>query len=78
MAAKLSPRVQHLVTEAAELLPDELAELVEAIRSMPGQKETLPERHAIIAARVARVHAEDVATLSVDEVEASLRDDLDL
>jgi hypothetical protein len=77
MAAKLSPRVQHLVEEAAELLPDDLAALIEAIQSLPRREETVPARHAVIAERVARVNAGGVATLSVDEVEQSLRTDLD-
>lgn len=77
MAAKVSPRVQHLVEEAAELPPAELAELIEAIQSLPRRAETVPERHAAIAARVARVRAGGAPTLSVDEVEQSLRSDLD-
>ena len=77
MAAKVNPRVQHLVEEAAELLPGDLAALIEAIQSLPRREEAVPERHAIIAERVARVHAGGVATLSVEEVEQSLRSDLD-
>lgn len=77
MAAKLSPRVQHLVEEAAELLPDELAELIEAIRSLPRREDAVSERSAIIAERIARVKAGGVATLTVDEVEQSLRNELD-
>ena len=77
MAAKLSPRVQHLVTEAAELLPDELAELVSAIQSLPGRPLTRTDRRAEIAARVARAQSGDVATLSIEDVERSIRDDLD-
>lgn len=77
MAAKVNPSVQHLVEEAAELsLGDRLA-LVEAIQSLPRREETAPDRHTIIAARVARVQAGGAATLSIDEVERSLRDDLD-
>jgi hypothetical protein len=77
MAAKVSPRVQHIVEEAAELPPDELAELIEAIKSLPRREETIGDRHAVIAERVARVQAGSATTLSVDEVEASLRRDLD-
>jgi hypothetical protein len=77
MAVKLSPRVQHLVEEASELLPGDLAALIEAIQSLPRREETVSEHHAVIAERVARVHAGGVATLSVDEVEQSLRSDLD-
>jgi len=77
MAAKVSPRVQHLVEEAADLLPSDLAALIEAIQSLPRREETVHERHAIIAERVARVRAGSVATLSVDDVEQSIRSDLD-
>jgi hypothetical protein len=77
MAAKISPRVEHLVREVAELLPDELAALMEAIRSLPGRPETVAERCAIIRERVASVQGGNVATLSMDEVEQSLRDELD-
>ncbi len=77
MVAKVSPRVQQIVEEAAELLPGELAELIEAIQSLPRREEAVPQRHAIIAERVARVQAGAAPTLSVDEVEQSLRSDLD-
>lgn len=77
MAAKVSARVQHLVNEAAELTSDELAVLVEAISSLPRRKETIAERHAVIAERVARAQSGDVVTLSMEEVESSLREELD-
>ncbi|MBX3233291.1 MAG: hypothetical protein KIT84_33385 [Labilithrix sp.] len=77
MAAKPSPRVQHIVEEAAELLPDELAELIEAIQSLPRRADAVDERSAVIAERVARVQAGGVTTLTVDEVEQSLRAELD-
>jgi len=77
VAAKVNPHVQHLVEEAAELLPADLAALIEAIQSLPQRTQALPERHAAIAERVARVHAGAVPTLSVEEVEQSLRRDLD-
>lgn len=77
MAAKVNPRVQHLVEEAAELLPGDLAALIEAIQSLPRREEAVADRHAVIAERVARVHAAEVPTLSVEEVEQSLRRDLD-
>ncbi|MBS2014615.1 MAG: hypothetical protein JST00_17135 [Deltaproteobacteria bacterium] len=75
MAAKVSPRVQHIVEEAAELPPDELAELIEAIKSLPRRENAIGDRHAVIAERVAQ--AGSATTLSVDEVEESLRRDLD-
>jgi hypothetical protein len=78
MAAKVSPRIQHIVEEAAELLPGELAESIEAIQSLPRRREeAVPERHTVIAERVARVQSGGPVTLSVDEVEQSLRRDLD-
>lgn len=77
MAAKLSPRVEHLVEEASELAPADLAALIEAIQNLPRREQTVEERHAIIAERVARVRNGDVATLSLDEVEQSIRSDLD-
>lgn len=77
MAAKVSPRVRQIVEEAAELGPDELAELIEAIKSLPRREEVVAERPAVIAERVARVQAGGAPTLSVEEVEASLRRDLD-
>ena len=77
MAANLNPRIQHLVKEAAELLPGDLAALIEAIQSLPQREEAVSDRHAVIAERVARVQAGGVATLSVEEVEQSLRSDLD-
>ena len=77
MAAKLSPRVQQLVEEAADLLPSELAELLEAIQSLPTRADRASARHGEISARAARVHAGEVTTLSIDEVEKSIRSDLD-
>jgi hypothetical protein len=65
------------VEEAAELSPGDLAELIEAIQSLPRREQSVPERHALIAERAARVLAGGVATLSVEEVEQSLRRDLD-
>ena len=77
MVAKLSPRVQELVAEAAELPADDLAALLEAINGLPSRKETVPTRHAVIAERVARVRDGTVPTLSLDSVEQALRHDLD-
>ena len=77
MSAKANPSVQQLVEEAAELSPGDRLALIEAIQSLPRREETAPDRHTIVAARVARVHAGVAATLSMEEVEQSLRDDLD-
>jgi len=77
MAAKVTPRVQQLVAEAAELPHGERAVLIEAMQALPRRPESAHDRHAVIAARAARVHAGDVETLSLDEVEHDLRRDLD-
>ena len=76
MAAKVSPRVEQLLEEAAALSTDELAALLEALQSLPARQDGLPGRHAVVAERVARAHAGDTA-LSIDEVEQSIRRDLD-
>jgi hypothetical protein len=77
MALKMSRRVQELVEEAAELPPADLAALLEAIQSLRRREERIQERHAVIADRVARATAPGTATLSLEEVERSVRDDLD-
>jgi hypothetical protein len=77
MAAKLSERVQHLVEEASELPSSELDALIEAIQRLPRGDDRLAERHAVIAERAARVRAGQAETLSLDEVEQSIRRDLD-
>jgi hypothetical protein len=73
----LSPRVQHLVQEAAELSSDDLAALIDAIQRLPRTERLDHERHAVIAERVRRVQAGVAATLSVDDVEQSIRTELD-
>jgi len=78
MAAQVNPRVQQLVEEAAELDAADLAALVEAIHCLPRGEEGVPERHAKIAERVARVQAGPATTLSLDDVEQSLRRELDI
>jgi hypothetical protein len=77
MAAKVSDRVQQLVTQAAELPPAELVALAEAIDSLLHRDETVANRHAVIAERIARVHSGQVTTLSMEEVERTVRDELD-
>jgi hypothetical protein len=77
MVAKVSPRVQHLVAEVAELPADERAALLEAIQRLPPRQETVPGRHAVVAERVARVRRGRVATVSVEKAEQALRRDLD-
>jgi hypothetical protein len=57
---------------------EEMTALAESIRQLPRRSGSVSERHAVIAARVARVQASEVASLSVDDVERSIRDDLDL
>jgi hypothetical protein len=77
MAAKVSDRVQQLVTQAAELAPAELVALAEAIDSLLHRDETVADRHAVIAERIARVHSGQATTLSMEEVERTVRDELD-
>jgi hypothetical protein len=77
MAGKVSDRVQRLVVQAAELPARELVALAEAIDSLLRRDETVADRHAAIAERIARVHAGEATTLSMEEVERSVRDDLD-
>jgi hypothetical protein len=77
MAAKVSDRVQQLVTQAAELPPAELVALAEAIDSLLRRDDTVADRHAVIAERIARVHAGEATTLSMEEVERTVRDELD-
>jgi len=54
-----------------------LAALMEAIRKLAGTARDGCRRCAIIRERVASVQGGNVATLSMDEVEQSLRDELD-
>ena len=78
MVAKVSDLAEELVAKAAEL-PDEEREFVaRTLRGMPRRTQaTAADRHAVIADRIRRVHAGEVVTLSVDEVERSLREELD-
>lgn len=63
--------------ERAELELQLLDDVAEALDRQPPREETLGARHELIAQRVARVHAGEPSTLSLDEVERSLRADLD-
>jgi hypothetical protein len=77
MAAHVTDRVQQLVTKAAELPAPELVALAEAIDSLLHRDETVADRHAAIAERIARVHAGKAATLTMEEVERTVREELD-
>jgi hypothetical protein len=77
MAAKLSDRLQDLVAQAAELPAQDLVALAGAIDGLLWREETVADRHAAIAERIARVHSGDAGTLSMEEVERTVRDDLD-
>jgi hypothetical protein len=59
-----------VLDEPTDLPEGQMVELV--------PRETPAERHAVIAERVARVRSGDATTLSMEEVERSLRDELDL
>ena len=60
MAAKVSDRVQRLVSEASELPATDLIALAEAIDSLLCRDETAADRHAVIAERIARVDGSEV------------------
>jgi hypothetical protein len=78
MAAKVSDRLQDLMAKAAELPAGDLVALAEAIDGLLRREETIADRHAAIAERVARVHSGEAGgTLSMEEVERTVRDDLD-
>jgi hypothetical protein len=57
---------------------EELAAVARALRDRPRRGEITPERQAVIAERIARVRAGQAETLTLEEVERSIRDDLDL
>jgi hypothetical protein len=55
----------------------ELVALAGAIDILLRRDEMVADRHAAIAERIARVHTGDAATLSMEEVERTVRDELD-
>lgn len=61
----------RLVLDEPTDLPE--GEVVELVR-----REAPAERHAVIAERAARVQSGNATTLSMEEVERSLREELDL
>jgi hypothetical protein len=77
MAAKVSDRVQRLMSEAAELSATDLVALAEAIDSLLRREERAADRHAMVAERIARVHKGETTTLSMEEVERTIREELD-
>jgi hypothetical protein len=74
MAAEVSDRVLLLAAQAAELSPQELVALAEAIDSFLSRDDTVAKRHAAIAERIARVQSDEGTTLSMEEVERSIRE----
>ncbi len=79
MAAKVSPRVEALVTQALELPEGERELVVRALGALPAERpQEAVDRHAVIAARVAEVHAGHVTGFSAEEVVQSLREELGL
>ena len=80
-----SLRLQRIVDLVDELDAHERAELellllsdvADALARLPTREGANDPRHEVIAQRVARVHAGDAATLSLDEVERSIRAELD-
>lgn len=78
MVAKVSRKAELVVAEALELPDDERAMVAEAISSTaPRRASSVAERHAVIAARIAEVHAGRVSVLTVEEVERRIREELD-
>ncbi|HEV3194230.1 MAG TPA: hypothetical protein VGY54_27180 [Polyangiaceae bacterium] len=73
----MSDRLQDLVAQAAQLPAQDLVALAEAIDGLLWRDETIADRHAAIAERIARVHSGEIGTLSMEEVERRVRDDLD-
>jgi hypothetical protein len=72
VAARRSARVEQLLVEAAELDADERAALVEGLTS------EVEARNAEIVRRARSVREGEAQPLSLAEVEASLRSELDL
>lgn len=79
MIAKLSPRAEELLAAAVELAPDERRAIADGLRSLASREPAIAEgaRHAELVSRVESVRRGHAATLSLAEVEQSLRDDLD-
>ena len=79
MVAKLSPRAEELLAAAVELAAAERRALADGLESAPLREPAIAAeaRQAEFVERVASVHRGDAVTLSLAEVEQSLRDELD-
>ncbi len=77
MVAKRTPRVEQLLGAAAELAPEERQAFVEGLWSVREQASSGGDRHAELVRRVLRVRQGDAATVSLAELEQSLRAELD-
>jgi hypothetical protein len=79
MVAKLSPRAAELLAAAVELDTDERRAIADGLQSAPVRAPAIPEgdRHAELVRRVESVRRGDAVTLSLAEVERSLRDEID-
>ncbi|MGH7294650.1 MAG: hypothetical protein ACRELB_06950 [Polyangiaceae bacterium] len=77
MVARLSPRVEELLVATAELSPEERQAFVEGLRSVREHTVAAEERHAELVRRVEHVRSGEAPTLSLAEVEQSLRAELD-
>ena len=79
MVARLSARVEELLAAAAELAPDERQALAEGLWSAPAREHSVAadDRHAEVVRRVETIRRGDAETLSLAEVEQSLRAELD-
>jgi hypothetical protein len=79
MVAKASDLAQEVLAKAAELPADERELVARTLGRMPPRTNApdVAERHAVIAERVRRVHAGEVETVSLEEVERDLRAEID-
>jgi hypothetical protein len=79
MVAKLSPRVEALLAAAADLAPEERRALADGLLRVAPREPAMAadDRHAEIVRRVESVRRGDATTLSLADVEQSVRDELD-
>jgi hypothetical protein len=75
--ARRTARVDELLAAAAELAADERQALVEGLRSVREQAGGADTRHAELVRRIESLRRGEADTLSLGEVEESLRSELD-
>jgi hypothetical protein len=77
VVAKPSARVEKLLEAAAELAPGERQAFVERLAVVREHMTVADARHAELLRRVERVRRGEATTLSLDDVEQSLRVEID-